>query len=220
LQAFLADDFDGSDRSVLQTLFQRRPAIQDGELLLNMRSGADIFRADPPPQSDYMQPPLSFYKTIIEMHGYQKCVIVTEAPPNLNPVIPALLEWNDNIRLNVHRSVKEDIHLVLAASHLVLAHSTFSWCLALMSRNLRVVHQPSTFTIRGVPDFSIHTYETKNYIQPGKWTAMPDQMRWMIEHPMDSVEHRCEEPNSYLPASCMGHTNDADQLTKIEQATV
>jgi hypothetical protein len=162
--------------------------LDDETLVINMRSGTDIFRSSPPPQSDYMQPPFSFYKYIIEKHGYRKCLIVSE-PERANPVIAALLSWGGDreIRIKTHKSVQNDVVTVLNARHLIAAHSTFTWCLALMSRNLRAYHQPHTCRIRGIMDFDVHTYEFSNYIKPGEWTASEAQLELMVNHSVDDV---------------------------------
>jgi len=165
---------------------RRGERVAPNTLVINMRSGKDIFRTDPPPQNDYMQPPLSFYKHIIETHGYDDCLIVTEAE-RANPCIAALVSWNPSIRIKTHASVKSDIRAILEARHLVLCHSSFSWCLALMSRNLRVLHQPETFTIRGVNDLLINTYAFDEYITPGEWKATRDQLAAMLDHSQDDV---------------------------------
>ena len=214
LQDYLAPEFDRA--SFLQRVRKAvsGPEVDRNTLLINIRSGTDIFRSDPPPQSDYMQPPLSFYKKIIQLHDYKRCVIVTEADQK-NPVIPALLAWNPNISLHQHQDVIGDIRLVLSARHLVLAHSTFSWCLALISRNLRVLHQPGTFPVQGIPEVEIHTYESQHYIEPGTWVGSNAQMDLMISHSTDLIVHKEEMPGDYLPVSCMGLTNDSEQLEKI-----
>jgi hypothetical protein len=182
-------------RGRIRDLFHQQPDtnLDEDTLVINMRSGPDIFRSDPPPQNDYMQPPFSFYRYIIEKHKYRKCLIVTE-PERENPVIDALLSWKDGpeIRIKDHRSVQNDVLTVLNARHLVAAHSTFTWCLALMSDRLLQYHQPSTCRIRGVSDFSVHTYECDNYIRPGEWTASPEQLRWMVEHPISDI--RVQDP--------------------------
>jgi len=161
--------------------------ISDSDtLVINIRSGKDIFRDDPPPQNDYMQPPLSFYKYVIDTNNYEKCLIVTEADRE-NPVLSELLAWNTNIHIKTHEGVRSDIASVLHAKHLIAAHSSFTWCLALMSKNLRVLHQPATCQIRGVTDYEINTYEIDNYIQPGEWKATQDQLKLMIDHSVDDV---------------------------------
>jgi hypothetical protein len=140
-----------------------------------------------------MQPPFSFYRYIIEKHNYKKCLIVTE-PERENPVIDALLSWNEGpeIRIKEHRSVQNDVLTVLNARHLIAAHSTFTWCLALMSNRLVKYHQPFTCRIQGVSDFAVHTYEYDNYIRPGEWTASREQLQWMVEHPVSEI--RLQDP--------------------------
>jgi hypothetical protein len=155
-------------------------------LVINIRSGRDIFRPGNPDQADYMQPPLSFYKHIIESHCYGDCLIVTQAD-RLNPCVNALREWRKDIRIKTHRSIRDDLRTLLSARHLVMCHSSFSWCFALMSRNLRVLHQPETFRILGVPDLSIYTYHFKDYIRPGEWTYSEAQRDAMLNHPVANI---------------------------------
>jgi hypothetical protein len=193
--------YDSERRRVLQTFvleqLQRKPwwrrmspapdSVVDGEtLVINMRSGRDIFRESPPPQNDYMQPPLSFYKKIIEKNRYEKCLIVTE-PDRANPVIAGLLAWHSGVRVKTHRGVLDDISTVLSARHLVLAHSTFTWCLALMSRQLKELHQPSTCRVLGIRDYVINTYEIEEFIKPGQWTASSNQLAQMLSHSDDNI---------------------------------
>ena len=179
----------------LKKTIRASTTIDPDTLVINIRSGRDIFTHEPRPQADYMQPPLSMYKAIISSHGYDNCLIVTE-PDQANPVIPALLQWNSKIKLKRHISVRDDIETLLSARHLVIAHSTFSWCLALMSRNLKVLHQPASFPVRGVKDFIVHTYIPKNYIAPGEWDASPSQLNAMVHHPVSDIELLAEENKS------------------------
>lgn len=172
---------------LLQRRLTRRWVPDDETLVINIRSGKDIFRENPPEDCrHYLQPPLSFYKYIIESHSYRKCIIVTESDRR-NPVIPALLSWNSDIELIPHRSVRDDISMLLNARHLVTAHSSFSWCLALMSKNLRVLHQPFTCQVRGVRDFETNTYEFRDYFGPGEWCSTATQLAYMISHPLEKV---------------------------------
>ncbi len=197
--------FDADRRRILQTFvlpqLERRTwlqrvqrylsrdtdrAVEEGTLVINMRSGRDIFRNSPPPQSDYMQPPLSFYQRVIESNGYDRCIIVTE-PDRANPVIAGLLSWHSGIQVKTHKGVLDDMATVLNARHLVLAHSSFTWCLALMSRELRVLHQPHTCRVLGIKDFVVNTYELVNFIKPGEWRASPGQLAQMLNHPIEDV---------------------------------
>jgi len=167
-------------------------APNEDTLVINMRSGRDIFRQNPPPQPDYMQPPLSFYQEIILSNNYDKCLIVTEGD-RANPVIPALLAWNSGIEVKEHTTVQSDIATLLGANHLVLAHSSFSWVLAQMSKNLKVLHQWHHFPVSGIDELDINTYRVSNYIKPGTWTASEDQLALMINHSRTEVE-RVERP--------------------------
>lgn len=172
-------------------------------LVINMRSGRDIFREEPPPQSDYMQPPLSFYQTIIETHGYGDCIVVTESD-RANPVISELLSWRPDIRLKRHTSVRSDIETVLGANHLVMPHSSFTWCLALASKNLKVLHQWDHFPVRGLRGVDINTYKVTGYIKPGDWKGTPEQLELMVMHPKSlvslcpKVDDSSDQPSAWM----------------------
>lgn len=167
---------------------QHETITSEETLVINIRSGFDIFRQIPAPHNEYIQPPLSFYKHIIKKHNYRKALIVTE-PDRANPVIPALLntDLHCEIRLKQRKSIQDDISTILNASHLIAAHSTFTWCLGLMSKNLKVVHQPETFYIRGVSDFESKVYRIKDYIEVGEWNASDSQLALMLGHSEELV---------------------------------
>jgi len=213
LRQFVLPLFENKMRASFLRIFARNDVTED-TLVINMRSGSDIFTPNPPPQADYMQPPLSFYQSVIKSGNYKKCLIVTEKDQK-NPVIRALTERNPQIVLNQHRSVLDDVRLILSATHLVLAHSTFTWCLALMSRRLQVLHQPATILIKGIPWIKITTWNIDDYIKPGEWTASHEQMLLMVNHSISKVSSVTELPD-YLPPSAFGVTNDPAQLEAIE----
>ena len=177
----------------------RNEQVKEETLVINIRSGGDIFRADPPPQDDYMQPPLSLYKHVIDSHRYTDCLIITEAARK-NPCVDALLAWRPGIRIRTHTGVSGDVRALLAARHLVTCHSSFSWILAMTSGNLRTLHQPASFRVRGVSDLSVYTYSFDNYIQPGEWKATPEQLALMVDHPVSDVRVVRESSRAELSA--------------------
>jgi hypothetical protein len=168
--------------------------VSHDTLVINIRSGRDIFRTSPPPQNDYMQPPLSFYTHVIRKYKYKKALIVTEKE-RANPVIEALLnaKLDCEIRLKHRKSVQNDIATILNAHHLIAAHSTFTWFLALMSKKLSVVYQPETFFIRNVPDITVRVFRYNNYINLGEWECSPSQLDLMISHPEYDVHELTQD---------------------------
>jgi len=174
----LPNSFPG-DHLFLPT--EKANEITSDTLVINIRSGKDLFRQNPPPQNDYMQPPLSFYTTIIKNHHSPDCLIVTE-PDRMNPVIPALLCFRKGVRIKQHDGILGDIDTLLSARHLAISHSTFSWTLALMSKNVKTIHSLKTFPIRGLANTSVREYAFENYINPGEWTASPKQLALMLSH--------------------------------------
>lgn len=168
------------------------PNVNENTLVLNIRSG-DVFMEDYDSDDaiifgvcNYTQPPLSFYQKIIVDHGYKDVLIVTQ-PDMRNPVIKGLLKWMPDIRLKEHLSPLEDFNTLLSARNLAIAHSTFSWCAALMSDYLQVLYQPASFQVRGVRDFEVHTYSFTNYIKPGTWKASEENMNFMLSFPKDNI---------------------------------
>lgn len=162
-------------------------------LVLNIRSGTDIFRADPPPSPQYVQPPLSYYKHIIENGNYKDILIVTNKDRK-NPCVEKLLSWNKNIRI-MESSPIRDMSAVLKARYLVIGLTTFSIQLALMSQNLKKLYQPHFIKlysqphfINGVKDYSIYNYKFNNYINPGEWHCTKEQLNMMINHHIQDVE--------------------------------
>lgn len=174
----------------LQNLLRWEPDDQVGSdtLVINIRSGSDIFCAHPAPDArNYIQPPLSFYKKIIQSHNFRDVLIVTQSD-RANPCVSALLSWDQRIRVKTHANARDDFRTLLCATHLVTCHSTFSWSAALMSRKLQTLFQPDSCVIRGVRDYSVHTYTLLNYIQPGDWVNSPEQRDLMLHHSEKDIE--------------------------------
>eukprot|EP00039_Didymoeca_costata_P015202 m.254573 g.254573 ORF g.254573 m.254573 type:complete len:202 (+) comp16173_c0_seq17:818-1423(+) len=96
----------------------------------------------------YWQPPLEFYKYIIEnFHKNAPVVICTEVHGAADgyvggsPVVEKLLEWRKSIQFP-DADLVQDVGIMLGAKYLVLSHSSFSENLAIMSPNVQRVYMP------------------------------------------------------------------------------
>jgi hypothetical protein len=92
-------------------------------LYINIRSGRDVFKRRDRAISNYIQPPLCFYETIISMFNFSNIYIISNGKEN--PVINKLLKSYNNIKY-FHGTVKKDISIILSAKNLVLPCSSFS----------------------------------------------------------------------------------------------
>ena len=103
------------------------------DLYINIRSGKDIFN-NVHVHSNYFQPPLCFYQTIISMFNFKNIYIISNGREN--PVVNYLLKLYNNIKY-FHGTVKEDTAIILSAKNLVLPCSSFSFELIKLSDNLK-----------------------------------------------------------------------------------
>lgn len=174
----------------------------ENSLVINIRSG-DIFRDDYKSKAavisgikNYVQPPLAFYKKIID-HSYYKNIIIVTQPDKRNPVIHELLKQYDKIIIKEHICPLDDFMMLLDAKHLVTCHSSFSWFAALISENLLVLHQPQSFSVKGINDFDVYTYNVDNYIPHGSWKATKENLKKMINLPDKNIHVFYKKAHSY-----------------------
>ena len=115
--------------------------IPDDTLVLHMRSG-DIFANCPHPQ--YIPPPLSFYKEIIEATNYKNIIIATEN--GRNPCLKPLQKM-DNVEWS-GGDLKKDIRTIMGAKHIIFGIGSFVPALLLLSNNVEKIYVPNNY---GVP---------------------------------------------------------------------
>lgn len=157
--------------------------VNENSLVINIRSG-DMFEKNTP-HSTYFQPPLSFYKYIINHGNYDDIIIVTEKDLK-NPCIRGLLKWNKDIILTTP-SPEMAASMLLKAKHLVIGTSTFSLMLSLLSRNIKYLHICNPEYKWNSQDYSIIFYKLKNYPNDN-WKCSPEQLKLMMEYSIDDIE--------------------------------
>ena len=121
----------------LWSALPRRPALDSSTLVIHMRSG-DVFSSRAP-NPHYQQPPLCFYKAVIEEGGFARVIIVTESDRS-NPCIAALQAWRPHVEVR-SGALADDVALCLAARHLVSSAGSFVYSLLMACHELAAVEQ-------------------------------------------------------------------------------
>lgn len=159
----------------------RLPSLAPIECLVIHMRGGDILGQSPPPHPHYVQPPLSFYKRVIEDCPVKKIIILTESIPN--PCAKLIADSYDNCTIQSSKLVN-DVSTFLQATYVCFnIKGTFGITLALMSPNIKAAYIPK-YKNDGEnwhTGFKVNYYELSDtYIQPGEWTASDEQINQMI----------------------------------------
>ena len=171
-------------RNILQEYVLPHLPVKHQELkdtmVVHIRSG-DIFNEWK--HENYVQPPLNYYKKIIEEESPSKILIVTQ-PDKSNPCIDALIKWDSSIQIQTG-SLKDDVDTLLSAEQLVIGFGTWGWALSLLSRNIKKLWCPKVCTDIlssnfKQPQFDVYRYEFEDYIKIGDWKCSDKQKQIMI----------------------------------------
>ncbi|MBC8442879.1 MAG: hypothetical protein H8D80_01680 [Proteobacteria bacterium] len=169
-------------------------SVSDDTLVIHIRSG-DIFGGWT--HKNYAQPPLSYYKKIIEEEKPSDVLIITQ-PDKRNPCIKKLLSWDSNIKVQCG-TLREDVSAILKARKLVIGFGTFGWMLSMLSGRIHNLYCPTVCTdlfdsFYHVSPFHIKRYDFENYIKMGNWENTECQREMMISHPIEKIgEHYVNE---------------------------
>jgi hypothetical protein len=161
----------------------RLPELVPMDVLVIHMRGGDIIQHNPTPHPLYVQPPLSFYKRVIEDCPIKNIIIITES--NSNPCAKVIASMYPNCKIQI-LSLTEDVTTFLRATHVCFnTQGTFGETLALMSPNIKIAYIPEyTEPIRinnWNVDFKVNQYPIADtYIQPGQWTASDEQIALML----------------------------------------
>ena len=96
--------------------------------------GGDIFRRLNKSVAHYSQPPLCFYKKILNEFVFSKAIIISE--DTSNPVIPMLLKEYSYIKYNKN-NIKLDISYLANSYNIVSATSSFILSIIKLNQNLK-----------------------------------------------------------------------------------
>eukprot|EP01041_Mallomonas_annulata_P009948 gene9948-20684_t len=123
--------FNNSNPYGVQRSDQNCPNDIEDTLVVQIRSG-DIFLKYPP-SIHYIQPPISYYKNIINDFQFQKVIFLTSPEPILSPVWSYLQNYTSRIEFQNRTFIFQnssnfnvDFNIYMCARHFVGAHSSLS----------------------------------------------------------------------------------------------
>ena len=212
---YAMDVIDGALRPLFKDV---RVEPQDSQVIVLNFRGGDVFLGNPI-SAEYVQPPASFYilaaLTARERFGVTTVSIVSEdrVNPALAATEAALHEHGFRVVTNIP-DLAGDIAIIMGAKHLVSPFGTFLEALAMLSTGLRSytafrqfeshrhLHtaRPSLLVhvlkARGVIPIRILDTE-QDYIRPLSWAATDEQLRLMLDFPLDrlTVQDLSAEPD-------------------------
>ena len=160
------------------------------DLYINIRSGDVFIRTI---HDKYAQPPLCFYKKIINENNYSNIYLISNG--HENPVVDVLLKLYKKIKY-IHGSPLEDASVIVNAYNLILPISSFPYSLLRLNNNLKRVYIYDIL----VEEEKINWYGTDYYFQfdnftiykmkpsltyesimKGKWKNATEQLNLMIK---------------------------------------
>lgn len=153
--------------------------INDDKIIYIHFRGGDIFSNNP--HKAYVQPPLSYYKNII--NNYDNTILVCE--DKKNPCINELLKQEKTQYIS--NTLEKDLSILSNASNLVIGFGTFGFLLYLMNSKLKNLYIPDFF-VNELPkgswgnDLKLHIIELPDYIKVGDWKFNTEQRKLMLEY--------------------------------------
>ena len=151
--------------------------LHENSIYVHFRGG-DIFSNNP--HKAYVQPPLSYYKNII--NDYDNTILVCE--DKKNPCINELLK-QENVEY-ISNTLENDLSILSNVSNVVIGFGTFGFLLYLMNPYLKNLYIPDFF-VNELPkgkwgNVNIHSIELPNYIKLGEWKFNEEQKKMMLEY--------------------------------------
>lgn len=187
VQALIAVPLGESMRENLEPLNPREQT-----LVIHVRSG-DIFSKLP--HSDYGQPPLSFYITVLQSRSWQGVRVVAE--DDLNPVVGRIRDWCEGAELPcevVGENFVDAVREIAQADHLVTSRGTFVPAILLLFSKKKTIYgfsrEPVSFcedpllTVRRIVDVD---GEYVNKVLAGNWRNDAKQRELMVSYPESSL---------------------------------
>lgn len=168
--------------------------INEGELAIHIRSGDLFSRKVPHP--DYVQPPLAFYRRIIDKmlasgRIDRVCLVFEDRKnPCVNAVIAYLQSRSVPFRIQ-SGTLREDIEALLAAQHMVFGFGSFGQAICRLSKEVQSVHaynDPGYVNLLNVREVTVVTDKAGQYIGKGQWKRDEAQLRMMVDYPEENLQ--------------------------------
>jgi hypothetical protein len=167
-----------------------RSSFSEDDLVIHVRSG-DVFSDKPHPL--YGQPPLAFYRWIVDARDWRSVAICFE--DSRNPVIEHLVNYcRRKCRVVTEKSgdLRSDIEFLLKAKSLVSSRGTFIPGIASISGNIRTIFAFEDFSHWGNPAITVVSIrdlagEYRKHVLSKNWANSEEQRRLMIDYPLDHV---------------------------------
>ena len=153
--------------------------VTDDKIIHIHFRGGDIFSSNP--HKAYVQPPLSYYKNIINDYDSSKLVCEDKK----NPCINELLK-QENVEY-ISNTLENDLSILSNVSNLIIGFGTFGFLLYLMNPYLKNLYIPDFF-VNELPkgpwgnDIKVHVINLPNYIKVGEWKNTIEQRKIMLEY--------------------------------------
>ena len=175
----MKDYFQKYIKPIFKIKLDENNIIDDEKIVyIHFREG-DIFSNCP--HKAYVQPPLSYYKNII--NNYDNTILICE--DKKNPCINELLK-QENIEY-ISNTLEKDLSNLSNVSNLVIGFGTFGFLLYLMNPCLKNLYIPDFF-VNELPkgdwgdDINVHIIELPNYIKVGEWKNSVEQRKMMLDY--------------------------------------
>jgi len=151
-------------------------------LHIHIRAG-DIFQGSGAHPA-YVQPPLKYYKDIIESQKWGKIIVVYE--DHGNPCVNALKNLEVSNMKFTSDTLVNDIGVLCQSENLVLGFGTFGLLLFFLNQNIKQIYIPK-YVIEELPkgnwgDVRINIIDLPNYIKCGEWKNTIQQKIYMLDY--------------------------------------
>lgn len=166
-------------KSIFKIQTENNNDVTDDKTIHIHFRGGDIFSSNP--HKAYVQPPLSYYKNIINEYDSTKLVCEDKKNPCINEILK-----QENVEY-ISNTIEKDLSILSNVSNLVIGFGTFGFLLYLMNPYLKNLYIPDFF-VNELPKGSwgnyikVHIIELPNYIKVGEWEFNKEQRKLMIEY--------------------------------------
>lgn len=169
--------------------FKPDDTVTPDMLVIHIRSG-DIFVV---PHPNYVQPPFSFYKYIIDKYGYKKVRIISEkdlSNPSIKKIVDEYSDPKKGVNVSIQsKTLDDDVNSILSAKNLVVGVGSFGHILSLLSPSIKVLYCCDIHNLYYPgAEYEIVSLVIKNYMKLGEWTLSDKQLKLITDHSIEDIE--------------------------------